>query len=142
MASSNPFIEVGYVYAPYVPMQTSSAIFRPSRRGWYRKEELTHFEPNRDTWEFAPGDIVRKKGEEKSTIGIIGRCKWQRHGSPDGDYESYEVDWGEHGPVGIQVESINVNSRRHTRKLNVKWTAKAADDIIAIHGIDAEAKIK
>jgi hypothetical protein len=77
-------------------------IFR-ERRAWHVKSQLLHYEPGRETWEFAVGDLVRHFEEPETTIGtIVGTKRSELGGHITGEkYELYDVIWGDHGPSNI-----------------------------------------
>lgn len=121
-------------------MQVTPNIFGNSRRGWYVRAKLMHFEPNRETWELAPGDLVKHISRPDSTIGTVVNTKFEESGGPFSKekYEMYEVIWGDHGPNEIEMTEIKAT----TRKLRAKWTPEVAEDLNVFHGIDIKMKMK
>lgn len=119
-------------------MQESIIFFR-ERRGWYVRAKLKHFEPDRETWEFAPGDLVRHISSD-DTVGTIVGTKFEEGGGlyTKERYEMYDVVWAEHGPSTIEITEI----KAQTRKLRARWTAEVADDSAALRGIYPGIEIK
>lgn len=140
MSKDNPFIEPSYVYAPYAPMQVTPSLSFNVRRGWYVRAKLKHFESSRESWELAPGDLVRHISRPETTVGTIVNTKFEEVGGPytKERVEMYDVIWGDHGPGEIEMTEIRAKSR----KMNARWTPEIAQDINAFHGIDIESKIK
>lgn len=121
---SSQLFEPSYVFNPCgeIPLITLR-----ERRCWHVKAQLLHYEPGRETWEFAVGDLVRHFGEPETTIGTIVGTKWSEQGGhiTGEKYELYDVVWGDHGPSSIQRTEIKAT----TRKLRAKWSAEPAPDL-------------
>lgn len=121
--SDSFFFEPSYVVKPALNIDAIKAVINKNRsRTWCRKDQLDHFEPGRETWEFAHGDLVRHKNQSQSTVGIIGNSEWKT--DHEGNrYEIFDVLWGDNGP-GPFVDIADIGPE--SRKLRFKWTAEPA----------------